>query len=89
MAQREYKELSCRDTREGGCDFLARGETEDEVIVVLSEHACRAHSICEITPETRDRMKAMIKTVWYGARGPSVSEAKWEREPSPSGCRED
>ncbi|MGA2959485.1 MAG: DUF1059 domain-containing protein [Thermodesulfobacteriota bacterium] len=42
MAGRFYKELSCKDVM-GGCGFLVRAETEDEVMVVASGHGCRGH----------------------------------------------
>lgn len=44
MAQRMYKELSCREVG-AGCDFLVRSENEDEVISLACEHACRSHNI--------------------------------------------
>jgi len=40
MAQREYKQLSCRDLG-ADCDFLVRSEKEDEVMNLVNEHACR------------------------------------------------
>ncbi len=63
MAQKEYKQLSCRD---GGadCDFMVRAETEDEVIRFASDHACRVHNICEMTPELKRRMQNLTKSVW-------------------------
>ena len=60
MAQKEYKELSCRDTG-ADCDFLVRAETTEEVISVASEHGCRVHQVCEITPEARDRMNSLTE----------------------------
>jgi len=65
MAQKEYKELSCRETG-ADCDFWVRAETNEEIIRVLSEHACRVHSACEITPDARDRMSSMARTVLCG-----------------------
>ena len=63
MAQREYRELSCREAG-ADCDFLVRSEKEEEAISLASEHACRSHSICEITPEIRSKMQKSIKRVW-------------------------
>ena len=63
MARRMYKELSCRETG-ADCDFLVRSEDEDEAISLASEHACRSHNICEITPELKAKMKGSIKSVW-------------------------
>jgi predicted small metal-binding protein len=63
MAQREYKELSCRDAG-ADCDFLVRSEREDEVMSLASERACRSHDICEITPELKGKIQASMKSVW-------------------------
>jgi predicted small metal-binding protein len=63
MAQKEYKQLSCR---EGGadCDFLVRAETEEEVMAVAASHGSRVHGMKEITPEVKTKIKSMIKSVW-------------------------
>ena len=62
MAQREYKQMSCRDLG-GDCGFLARSEKEDEVMSLVSEHACRVHNKCEITPELKDKMRVSMKNM--------------------------
>ncbi len=83
MTQKEYRELSCRDTGVD-CDFQVRAETADEAISVASEHACRVHNICEITPEARDRMSSLTRTVWCGGEfvdiqeaGPNTPQGEW------------
>jgi len=63
MAQREYKQLSCREVG-ADCDFLVRAETADEVLSFVSEHACRIHHLCEITPESKKRIESLTKSVW-------------------------
>jgi len=63
MAQREYRELSCREAG-ADCDFLVRAETENEVISLASEHACRAHNMCEVTPEFKSKAQSSIRSVW-------------------------
>jgi len=63
MAQREYKQLSCRDPGVN-CDFLVRAETGEEVMSLASEHACRAHQMCTITPEMKGKMQSLTKSVW-------------------------
>lgn len=63
MAQREYKQLSRRDTG-ADCDFMVRAEKEDEAIRLASEHACRSHNVCEITPELKSKMQNSLKSVW-------------------------
>ena len=62
MAQREYKQLGCRDLG-ADCDFLVRSDREDEVMSLVTEHACRVHGRCEITPELKDRMRVSMKTI--------------------------
>ena len=62
MVQRIYKQLSCRDLGPG-CDFLVRAEKEDEVMALVSEHVCRAHGGCEITPELKNKMRVPMKSV--------------------------
>jgi len=74
MAQKEYKELSCRDTG-ADCDFLVRAETAEEAISVASEHGCRIHNVCEITPEARDRMYSLTRSVWCGGEFVDIQEA--------------
>jgi len=63
MAQKEYRQLSCREAG-ADCDFLVRAETEDEVMSLASEHACRVHNMCEMTPEFKSKMQALTKSVW-------------------------
>ncbi len=63
MAEKEYKQLSCRETGMD-CDFLVRAETEAEVMRLAGEHACQVHKICEITPEFRDKMTKSIRNIW-------------------------
>ncbi|MGA2956067.1 MAG: DUF1059 domain-containing protein [Thermodesulfobacteriota bacterium] len=64
MAQREYKQLGCRDFG-ADCDFLVRFEKEDEVMSLFSGHTCRVHGRCEITPapELKERRLVSMKTV--------------------------
>ncbi len=63
MAQKEYKQLSCRDAG-GDCDFMVRAETEDEVMSLAGEHACRVHNMCEMTPELKSKTQASTTSVW-------------------------
>jgi predicted small metal-binding protein len=44
-----------------GCDFVARGATEDEVMKKAAEHAKTAHGIDKITSELAQKVKAAIK----------------------------
>jgi len=63
MAQKLYKQLSCRDAG-ADCDFLVRAETESELISIASEHACRVHKFCEVTPEMKDKMLSATASIW-------------------------
>jgi len=63
MAQKEYKQLNCRDVdAKANCDFMVRAETEEEIMRVASGHAQR-HGIREFTPELKEKMRSFIKTV--------------------------
>ena len=59
---KEYKQLSCRDFG-AECDFMARAETEEEVMKYGYEHSCSVHSKCGISSETYKKMKSHIKNV--------------------------
>ncbi len=67
MAQKEYKQLNCRDAGTD-CHFMVRAETEDEVMRSAGEHACRVHNICEMTPELKSKMQGLTKSVWCDDR---------------------
>jgi predicted small metal-binding protein len=54
------KAMHCDDLMKG-CDFVARGATEDEVMKKAAEHAKTAHGIDNITPELAQKVKAAIK----------------------------
>ena len=45
-----------------GCNYVVRGETEEEVLQKASEHA-KEHGIREVTPDMINRVKASIQTV--------------------------
>lgn len=63
MAQKQYKQLSCREAG-ADCDFLVRAETEEEVLEVAGGHAARKHGMKEISPDVQKKMKSLIKNVW-------------------------
>jgi len=62
MATREYKQLSCRDFG-AECDFMVRAQTEEEVIALATEHACRIHSKCQV-PSDQSEIRGLVKSVW-------------------------
>jgi predicted small metal-binding protein len=59
MAERIYKQMSCRETG-ADCDFLVRSEKEEEVLELFRQHACAAHNLCEITDEWKNK----VQIVW-------------------------
>ena len=54
------KQLKCGDLMPG-CDFVASGATEDEVLKKAAEHAQKAHGIQNVTPELAAKVKGAIK----------------------------
>ena len=42
-----------------GCNFVVRGNTEEEVLMNASEHA-KEHGIHEVTPDLKERLRANI-----------------------------
>ena len=64
MAKKHYKQLGCMDVDpKGGCAFLVRAETEDEVMRLAGEHAKEVHKESSLPPEMVAKVKAAIKTV--------------------------
>lgn len=55
------KVLKCGDLMPG-CDFVAKGETEAEVLKAAAVHAKTAHGL-EVTPELAAKVKSVIKDV--------------------------
>ena len=54
------KTVNCRDVGVD-CDFIARGETEQEVLRQCAEHARTAHGMNEIPPELVIKVRAAIR----------------------------
>jgi len=68
MAKKPYKQLGCLDVDpHGGCAFMVRAETEDEVMRLAGEHAKVAHKMTSPPPEVVTKIKAAIKTVTVDA----------------------
>ena len=58
------KQFTCVDaTPEGGtsCDYVAKGETAEEVIKMMMEHGGSAHAdiVAKATPESMEEWKKM------------------------------
>ncbi|HEX9754982.1 MAG TPA: DUF1059 domain-containing protein [Gemmatimonadales bacterium] len=49
------KVLYCRDLGMD-CDFVARGETDDEILRKAEEHAERVHGMSEVSPDMEDKI---------------------------------
>ena len=56
----KMKALHCGDLMKG-CDFVARGETEQEVMKQAAEHAKSAHGMHHITPELAMQVRQAIR----------------------------
>jgi predicted small metal-binding protein len=54
------KTVSCRDVG-ADCDFVARGNSEEEVLRQVAEHARTDHQMSEIPAEMRDKVVAAIR----------------------------
>jgi predicted small metal-binding protein len=52
--------MSCRDVGPD-CDFVARGETDEEVMGQVAEHARTAHGMEEVPPELAQKAQAAIR----------------------------
>ena len=53
------KTMSCREVGMD-CDFVAKGESEQEIMRQAAEHAKTDHGMAEIPPEVADKVKAAI-----------------------------
>jgi predicted small metal-binding protein len=53
------KVLNCRDVGVD-CDFVAQGETAEEVMEKAKQHARKEHGFADIPPELMDKVKAAI-----------------------------
>jgi predicted small metal-binding protein len=54
------RRMSCRDVGPD-CDFVARGETDEEIMGQVAEHARTAHGMDEVPPEVAERARAAIR----------------------------
>ena len=54
------KAMRCGDLMKG-CNFVARGATELEVMKKATEHAKAVHGMDKITPEMAQKVKAAIR----------------------------
>lgn len=54
------KEIHCKDAGID-CDFVVRGETEEELFRNALEHGKKFHGMTEITPELKSKMRSLIR----------------------------
>ena len=54
--------LHCGEVVVPGCDGVARGESDDEVMSKTAEHARDAHGITEVDEATASALMAAIRT---------------------------
>jgi predicted small metal-binding protein len=54
--------LRCGDLMKG-CDFVATGATEDEVMTKTAEHAKASHGMHHLAPETALKLREAIREV--------------------------
>lgn len=53
------KVLECRSVVPG-CEFIAHGETEADVLMMTIEHARSVHGVDHISPRLRERIHSAI-----------------------------
>jgi predicted small metal-binding protein len=56
------KQFRCDDVVPG-CDWVARREGEDELLVDITSHAHDAHGMDEVPPEVADLIRSVITDV--------------------------
>jgi predicted small metal-binding protein len=57
------KILACKDAG-ADCDFVARGETEEEILRKCADHAKTAHNMKKIPKELRTKIRSLIREEW-------------------------
>jgi predicted small metal-binding protein len=60
------RRMSCKDVGPD-CDFVARGESDDEVMGQVAEHARTAHGMEQVPPELAEKARAAIRDDEQGA----------------------
>ena len=54
------RRMSCRDVGPD-CDFVARGESDEEVMGQVAEHARSAHGMEDVPPDVAEKVRAAIR----------------------------
>lgn len=55
-----HKKIDCSDIVVG-CAVTVHGQSEDEVLKAIAEHARAAHGVREVTPELLAKVKAAVR----------------------------
>jgi predicted small metal-binding protein len=58
--------IACRDAGVPDCDYVAKGETEEELMKDAGQHAVRDHGYKEeeiMTPEMKEKIRSHIRRV--------------------------
>jgi predicted small metal-binding protein len=66
--------MHCRDAGQG-CDFVARGGTDDEIMTQVGRHAQQVHGMT-LTPELEQKVRGLIHDESSDAHRRSMSAAK-------------
>lgn len=53
------RELRCKDAGME-CDFVAKGQTDEEVMKAAAEHGRQKHGMTQITPDLQEKMQSII-----------------------------
>ena len=55
------KVIHCKDVG-FDCGFIAKAETEEDLLGKVAEHAAEVHGLTEVTPELIEQVKGVIRT---------------------------
>ena len=55
------KVLHCNDVG-FDCGFVAKAESEEELLQKVATHAAEVHGVTEVTPELVEQVKGVIRT---------------------------
>ena len=56
------RRISCRDIGVD-CDFVATGNSEEELLKACAEHGKRAHNMQQLSPELMQKVKSGMREV--------------------------
>jgi predicted small metal-binding protein len=56
------RRISCRDIGVD-CDFVATGNSDDEIMKACAEHGKKAHNMQTLPPELAQKVKSSIREV--------------------------